>query len=167
MTKILKENGLPERFLMVAESGCRSKDVRSHRGAVGFWQMMPAAAHGCSNLEDLDVRRAAYTFQSLGRCHHAAWFGRTIKKTRHDAGGTRSHSTREVFGGSKMKEGLYEGGNRTMKLFLAIVRYGEPLNYDLRTAWHTFKQAYRRCVTSAHSAETGRTIVQNRRKYIF
>ena len=43
-----------------------------------------------------------------------------------------------------------------MKLFLAIVRYGEPLNYDLRTAWHTFKQAYRRCVTSAHSAETGK-----------
>jgi hypothetical protein len=57
VVKILKENGLSERFyyLMVAESGCRSKDVRSHRGAVGFWQMMPATgrAHGCNNLEDL------------------------------------------------------------------------------------------------------------------
>lgn len=41
-----------------------------------------------------------------------------------------------------------------MKLFLAIVRYGEPLNYDLRTAWHTFKQAYSRCVMLAHSAKT-------------
>lgn len=67
VTKILKENGLPERFyfLMVAESGCRSKDVRSHRGAVGFWQMMPATgrAHGCSNLEDLEcATRAAASY---------------------------------------------------------------------------------------------------------
>lgn len=61
--KILRETGLPERFyfLMVAESGCRSKDVRSHRGAVGFWQMMPATgrAHGCSNLEDLECATKA------------------------------------------------------------------------------------------------------------
>lgn len=67
VTKILKENGLPERFyfLMVAESGCRSKDVRSHRGAVGFWQMMPATgrAHGCNNLEDLEcATRAAASY---------------------------------------------------------------------------------------------------------
>lgn len=41
-----------------------------------------------------------------------------------------------------------------MKLFLAIVRYGEPLNYELRTAWHTFRQAYSRCVMLAHSEET-------------
>lgn len=67
VTKILKKNGLPERFyfLMVAESGCRSKDVRSHRGAVGFWQMMPATgrAHGCDNLEDLEcATRAAASY---------------------------------------------------------------------------------------------------------
>lgn len=65
VVKILKENGLPERFyfLMVAESGCRSKDVRSHRGAVGFWQMMPATgrAHGCDNLEDLECATKAAT----------------------------------------------------------------------------------------------------------
>lgn len=63
VTKILKENGLPEMFyyLMVAESGCRAKDVRSHRGAVGFWQMMPATgrAHGCDNLEDLECATKA------------------------------------------------------------------------------------------------------------
>lgn len=63
VTKILKGNGLPERFyfLMVAESGCRAKDVRSHRGAVGFWQMMPATgrAHGCSDLEDLECATKA------------------------------------------------------------------------------------------------------------
>lgn len=63
VVKILKENGLSERFyyLMVAESGCRSKDVRSHRGAVGFWQMMPATgrAHGCDNLEDLECATKA------------------------------------------------------------------------------------------------------------
>jgi hypothetical protein len=41
-----------------------------------------------------------------------------------------------------------------MKLFLAIVRYGEPLSYEVRTAWHTFKQAYSRCVMLAHSVET-------------
>lgn len=73
VTKILKENGLPERFyfLMVAESGCRSKDVRSHRGAVGFWQMMPSTgrAHGCSNLEDLEcaTRAAASYLKDLSK----------------------------------------------------------------------------------------------------
>lgn len=63
VVKILKENGLSERFyfLMVAESGCRSKDIRSYRGAVGFWQIMPATgrAHGCSNLEDLECATKA------------------------------------------------------------------------------------------------------------
>lgn len=73
VVKILKENGLPERFyfLMVAESGCRSKDVRSHRGAVGFWQMMPATgrAHGCDNLEDLEcaTRAAASYLKGLSK----------------------------------------------------------------------------------------------------
>ena len=73
VTKILKENGLPERFyfLMVAESGCRSKDVRSPRGAVGFWQMMPATgrAHGCDNLEDLEcaTRAAASYLKDLSK----------------------------------------------------------------------------------------------------
>ena len=67
VVKILKENGLSERYnlLMGAESGCRSKDVRSHRGAVGFWQMMPATgrAHGCDNLEDLECStRAAASY---------------------------------------------------------------------------------------------------------
>lgn len=46
--------------------------------------------------------------------------------------------------------------SKAQKLFLAIVRYGEPLNYELRTAWHTFKQAYSRCVMLAHSAKTGK-----------
>ena len=73
VTKILKENGRPERFyfLMVAESGCRSKDVRSPRGAVGFWQMMPATgrAHGCDNLEDLEcaTRAAASYLKDLSK----------------------------------------------------------------------------------------------------
>lgn len=63
VVKILKENGLPERFyyLMVAESGCRSPGVTSKKGAVGFWQMMPATgrAHGCDNLEDLECATKA------------------------------------------------------------------------------------------------------------
>lgn len=63
VTKILRENGVPERFyyLMVAESGCRSLDVRSRKGAVGFWQMMPATgrAHGCEDLEDLECATRA------------------------------------------------------------------------------------------------------------
>ena len=67
VTQILRENGLPDRFyyLMVAESGCLSNDVRSHKGAVGFWQMMPATgqAHGCEELEDLEcATRAAASY---------------------------------------------------------------------------------------------------------
>ena len=57
VTQILRENGLPDRlyYLMVAESGCLSHDVRSNKGAVGLWQMMPSTgkAHGCDDLEDL------------------------------------------------------------------------------------------------------------------
>lgn len=41
-----------------------------------------------------------------------------------------------------------------MKLYLAIVRYGKPLKYEVRSAWPTFKQAYSRCGMLAHSAET-------------
>ena len=67
VTQILRENGVPERFyyLMVAESGCRAMDVRSRKGAVGFWQMMPATgkAHGCEDLEDLEcATRAAASY---------------------------------------------------------------------------------------------------------
>ena len=61
--KILKENGLPDRFyfLMVAESGCRSPDVTSKKGAVGFWQLMPATAraNGCDNPEDFECATRA------------------------------------------------------------------------------------------------------------
>ena len=63
VTQILRENGVPDRFyyLMVAESGCRAMDVRSRKGAVGFWQMMPATgkAHGCEDLEDLECASLA------------------------------------------------------------------------------------------------------------
>ena len=67
VTQILRENGVPERFyyIMVAESGCRALDVRSRKGAVGFWQMMPATgrAHGCEDLEDLEcATRAAASY---------------------------------------------------------------------------------------------------------
>lgn len=67
VTQILRENGLSDRFyyLMVAESGCRAMDVRSRKGAVGFWQMMPATgkAHGCEDLEDLEcATRAAASY---------------------------------------------------------------------------------------------------------
>ena len=67
VTQILRENGVPERFyyLMVAESGCRALDVRSRKGAVGFWQMMPATgkAHGCEDLDDLEcATRAAASY---------------------------------------------------------------------------------------------------------
>ena len=67
VTKVLRENGVSERFyfLMVAESGCRALDVRSRKGAVGFWQMMPATgkAHGCEDLEDLEcATRAAASY---------------------------------------------------------------------------------------------------------
>ena len=67
VTQILRENGVSDRFyyLMVAESGCRALDVRSRKGAVGFWQMMPATgkAHGCEDLEDLEcATRAAASY---------------------------------------------------------------------------------------------------------
>lgn len=67
VVKILKENGLSERYylLMVAESGCLAPGVTSKKGAVGFWQMMPATgrAHGCDNLEDLEcATRAAASY---------------------------------------------------------------------------------------------------------
>ena len=63
VVKILKENGLSDRFyfLMVAESGCRSPDVTSEKGAVGFWQLMPATAraNGCNNPEDFECATRA------------------------------------------------------------------------------------------------------------
>lgn len=67
VTQILRENGVSDRFyyLMVAESGCRDPDVRSRKGAVGFWQMMPATgrAHGCEDLADLEcATRAAASY---------------------------------------------------------------------------------------------------------
>lgn len=67
VTQILRENGVSDRFyyLMVAESGCRALDVRSRKGAVGFWQMMPATgrAHGCEDLEYLEcATRAAASY---------------------------------------------------------------------------------------------------------
>ena len=67
VTQILRENGVSDRFyyLMVAESGCRALDVRSRKGAVGFWQMMPATgkAHGCEDLDDLEcATRAAASY---------------------------------------------------------------------------------------------------------
>ena len=67
VTQILRENDVSDRFyyLMVAESGCRDLDVRSRKGAVGFWQMMPATgkAHGCDDLEDLEcATRAAASY---------------------------------------------------------------------------------------------------------
>lgn len=67
VTQILRENGVSDRFyyLMVAESGCRDLDVQSRKGAVGFWQMMPATgkAHGCEDLEDLEcATRAAASY---------------------------------------------------------------------------------------------------------
>lgn len=70
--KILTENGLSTAFywLMVAESGCREKAV-SKRGAVGFWQMMPATMHhyGCRDAEDLvcQTHAAARYLLSLQR----------------------------------------------------------------------------------------------------
>lgn len=76
VTQILRENGVPERFyyLMVAESGCRDLDVRSRKGAVGFWQIMPATgkAHGCEDLEDLEcaTRAAASYLRDLSERFH-------------------------------------------------------------------------------------------------
>ena len=76
VTQILRENGVSERFyyLMVAESGCQALDVRSRKGAVGFWQMMPATgkAHGCEDLEDLEcaTRAAASYLRDLSARFH-------------------------------------------------------------------------------------------------
>lgn len=73
VVQILRENGIPERFyfLMVAESGCRALDVRSRKGAVGFWQLMPATAraHGCEDPEELEcaTRAAASYLKDLSR----------------------------------------------------------------------------------------------------
>lgn len=54
--RVLSENGASTDYyyLMVAESGCR--DAESSKGAIGFWQMMPATgrAHGCDDLRDLE-----------------------------------------------------------------------------------------------------------------
>lgn len=67
---ILAEHGVPTEYywLMVAESGCRPGAV-SKRGAVGFWQMMPATMHhyGCRHPEDLtcQTRAAARYLLSL------------------------------------------------------------------------------------------------------
>lgn len=77
VTQILRENGVSDRFyyLMVAESGCRSLDVRSRKGAVGFWQMMPATgkAHGCEDLEDLEcaTHAAASYLRDLSARFHS------------------------------------------------------------------------------------------------
>ena len=67
VVKILRDSGVSERFyyLMVAESGCRATDVTSKKGAVGFWQMMPATAraHGCDDPTDLEcATRAAASY---------------------------------------------------------------------------------------------------------
>ena len=69
---VLTEHGVPVEYywLMVAESGCRPGAV-SKRGAVGFWQMMPATmhAHGCRNAEDpvCQTHAAARYLASLRR----------------------------------------------------------------------------------------------------
>ena len=55
--RVLSENGVSTDYyyLMVAESGCR-ESAKSSKGALGFWQMMPATgrAHGCDDLRDLE-----------------------------------------------------------------------------------------------------------------
>lgn len=69
---ILAEHGVPTEYywLMVAESGCRPRAV-SKRGAVGFWQMMPATMrhYGCRDAEDLacQTHSAARYLASLRR----------------------------------------------------------------------------------------------------
>lgn len=69
---VLAEHGVPVEYywLMVAESGCRPGAI-SKRGAVGFWQMMPATmrAHGCRTAEDLacQTNAAARYLASLRR----------------------------------------------------------------------------------------------------
>lgn len=69
---VLAEHGVPVEYywLMVAESGCRPGAV-SKRGAVGFWQMMPATMrhYGCQDAEDLvcQTQAAARYLLSLQR----------------------------------------------------------------------------------------------------
>lgn len=47
-------------YLMVAESRCTDKAV-SVKGALGFWQLMPATGkhYGCSNLHDIECSTRA------------------------------------------------------------------------------------------------------------
>ena len=72
--RLLRENGVSEDYyyLMVAESGCR--DAESSKGALGFWQMMPATgrAHGCDDLRDLEcaTKAAASYIRHLSQKFH-------------------------------------------------------------------------------------------------
>lgn len=66
VSRLLRENGISEDYfyLMAAESGCRDS-AKSSKGALGFWQMMPATgrAHGCADLHDLEcATRAAASY---------------------------------------------------------------------------------------------------------
>lgn len=47
-------------YLMVAESRCTLK-AESHKGARGFWQLMPRTGkhYGCSNLDDIECSTRA------------------------------------------------------------------------------------------------------------
>ena len=100
VTQILRENGVSDRYyyLMVAESGCRAKDVRSRKGAVGFWQMMPATgkAHGCEDLEDLEcaTRAAASYLRDLSARFRGQYGRAQPRQARHDGRGTGPHSGR-------------------------------------------------------------------------
>lgn len=62
VVKILDEENLNRDYyyLMSAESRCR-KGAVSHKGAVGFWQLMPYTGkyYGCSNLNDLECATRA------------------------------------------------------------------------------------------------------------
>lgn len=72
---LLRENGVSEDYyyLMVAESGCR-ESAKSSKGAIGFWQMMPATgrAHGCYDLLDLEcaTKAAASYIRHLSQKFH-------------------------------------------------------------------------------------------------
>lgn len=73
--RLLRENGVSEDYyyLMVVESGCR-ESARSSKGAIGFWQMMPATGrrHGCANLHDLEcaTKAAASYIRHLSQKFH-------------------------------------------------------------------------------------------------
>lgn len=73
--RLLRENGVSEDYyyLMVAESGCR-ESAKSSKGAIGFWQMMPATGrrHGCTDLHDLEcaTRAAASYIRHLSQKFH-------------------------------------------------------------------------------------------------